>query len=356
MSGRRSTVAVIIPTYNGSRFIEETIRSVWAQTRLPDELIVADDCSTDDTLAIVDGLRSRSPTPIRVVRLDKNSGGPAKPMNAGIAATGADLIAVLDQDDIFLPRRLEVLTGLLEDHPDMTISIACGGHLENPRRRLQSARTLGAIRSLGRSQDGVITIDGHKMLAVIIAVGIDVGFPGFMFRRDDWRRKGGMDETLRINADIDLQCWLSLAGRVAFVIHSLYLRRHHASNLSWIEGFQGYYNFARIIVRYAEAARTILDTAFSRQLSARYLQLIHALGWAKRHREAYTRLLATCHRWGWRKDTIEMFAKITYTWLAPHLLGKKFIVQYEKVDEYIRLLDEISRLCDIRPPVPRSNV
>lgn len=95
------TVSVVIPTYNGARFIRDALESVFAQTQLPDEIIVVDDGSTDDTVEVVKQMTKESPHPVRLIKMTHNSGGPAAPINTGIAAAIGEFIAVLDQDDTF---------------------------------------------------------------------------------------------------------------------------------------------------------------------------------------------------------------------------------------------------------------
>ena len=64
-----SSVSVVIPTYNALPFIAETLASVFAQTRLPDEVIVVDDCSPDGTVALVELIAARGPLANSVVEL-----------------------------------------------------------------------------------------------------------------------------------------------------------------------------------------------------------------------------------------------------------------------------------------------
>ena len=99
--------SVILPTFNGQSFIHEALESVWRQSRLPKEIIVVDDCSTDETASIARAIARNSPVPMSVHRLEKNTGGPAKPINYGISIAIGTYVAVLDQDDLFLPDRLE---------------------------------------------------------------------------------------------------------------------------------------------------------------------------------------------------------------------------------------------------------
>lgn len=91
----------MIPAYNSAMFLEETLASVFLQTRLPDELIVVDDASTDDTAAIARNLGAT------VIVLPQNSSGPAVPLNTALASTQCDWIATLDHDDHWHPDWLE---------------------------------------------------------------------------------------------------------------------------------------------------------------------------------------------------------------------------------------------------------
>jgi glycosyltransferase involved in cell wall biosynthesis len=103
-------VAVIIPLYNGERWIAQTLRSVLRQTRPPTEVVVVDDHSTDGSAAIV----AEFPD----VRLERN---PEKGANLarrhGLALTTAPLVALLDQDDLWHPVHLASLSRWLDTHP-----------------------------------------------------------------------------------------------------------------------------------------------------------------------------------------------------------------------------------------------
>jgi glycosyltransferase involved in cell wall biosynthesis len=92
-------VAAVIPTYNASAFIEGTLDSAFAQSRQPDEVIVADDASTDGTVEIVETLKLRKTVPVTLIRFPENSGGPAVPLNDAIRQSQCEWIATLDHDD-----------------------------------------------------------------------------------------------------------------------------------------------------------------------------------------------------------------------------------------------------------------
>lgn len=106
-------VSVVIPTYNSAPLVVEAVRSVLAQTRPAAEVLVVDDGSTDDT---ADRLAGFGPS-VRVIR--KENGGVSSARNRGVSEATGDLIAFLDADDVWHPRKLEVQLGVLETHPDL---------------------------------------------------------------------------------------------------------------------------------------------------------------------------------------------------------------------------------------------
>lgn len=99
--GRAGLVSVVMPAFNASRTVAESIDSVLSQTYPDVELIVVDDGSTDDTPAVLAGYGNR----IQVLRQD--NAGTAAACNAGVSASKGEWVAFLDSDDIWLPSKLE---------------------------------------------------------------------------------------------------------------------------------------------------------------------------------------------------------------------------------------------------------
>lgn len=98
-------VSIITPTYNCARFIEETIRSVQAQTYTHWELIISDDCSTDNTREVIAPYLATD-SRIKYICNEQNSGAAVTRNNALRQARGR-WIAFLDSDDLWLPEKLE---------------------------------------------------------------------------------------------------------------------------------------------------------------------------------------------------------------------------------------------------------
>lgn len=95
------TISVLIPAYNEAENIRATIRSVLANTRQPDEIIVIDDGSTDATLAYARSLEAEHPGRIRVIT--KENGGKASALNCGIAVATGDIVIAIDGDTVLHP-------------------------------------------------------------------------------------------------------------------------------------------------------------------------------------------------------------------------------------------------------------
>jgi glycosyltransferase involved in cell wall biosynthesis len=110
VTSSRLSVSAVIPAYNRERYIADAIESVLRQTRLPDEIVVVDDASTDRTAEIV-----ASFSDVRLIQQSKNS-GTASARNVAIHAARGDVLAWLDSDDIWRPNHCETVVALLERH------------------------------------------------------------------------------------------------------------------------------------------------------------------------------------------------------------------------------------------------
>jgi glycosyltransferase involved in cell wall biosynthesis len=113
-------ISVIIPTYNRRHILPRTIASVLTQDEPDFELIVVDDCSTDDTRAY---LASLTDPRIRVVAPPRN-GGTAASRNLGLEAARAEVVALLDDDDIYLSRRLSAPLEIFAREPDVVATVS----------------------------------------------------------------------------------------------------------------------------------------------------------------------------------------------------------------------------------------
>lgn len=132
MTSAVPTVSVVMAAYNGAAFIRETIESLFAQTMRDFEIVVADDCSKDDTLAV---LATIDDPRLRVIRSERN-GGPAVARNLAMAHARGRFIAGLDQDDICAPDRFAKQLAYLDAHPDVALVCSTIAMFEGEKQRL----------------------------------------------------------------------------------------------------------------------------------------------------------------------------------------------------------------------------
>ncbi|HEU5218765.1 MAG TPA: glycosyltransferase [Gemmatimonadales bacterium] len=111
------TVTVILPTYNRADLLPLAVASALNQTRLPDEILIVDDGSTDDTPAVAAGFGA----PVRYIRQD--NAGVAAARNHGFRVATGDYLALLDADDLWMPDKLAIQLAALAANPAVRWSV-----------------------------------------------------------------------------------------------------------------------------------------------------------------------------------------------------------------------------------------
>jgi glycosyltransferase involved in cell wall biosynthesis len=202
-------ISAVLPCYNAAPFLEEAIESVRAQHRPVDEIIVVDDRSTDDSVAVARRLGAT------VVELTRNS-GPAAARNAGVRAASGAYVAWLDADDYWVPEHVARVAALLDQ--DERVAVA-----------------FGLVRQFGaRTETWPALLPEHAPVDAWETSLRRCVLPhnAVIVRRDAVLDVGGYDERLRLAEDYDL--WMRLAWRHPFVCtHAVTaMWRRHASNTS----------------------------------------------------------------------------------------------------------------------------
>ncbi len=120
---QRSRISVAICTYNGEKFVQEQLDSMVQQTRQPDELIAIDDQSTDRTADILREFAASAPFPVTVhvnpVNIGRLSRGITRNFETATLRCTGDLIVPSDQDDIWMPDKLERMAGMMDADPTL---------------------------------------------------------------------------------------------------------------------------------------------------------------------------------------------------------------------------------------------
>ena len=100
-------ISVIVPIYNAENFLKVTVTSILTQSFTDFELILIDDCSTDNTLAVA---KSFDDPRIKILQTEKNLGYPGAVRNVGLDAARGDYVFFMDHDDVILPETFKILS------------------------------------------------------------------------------------------------------------------------------------------------------------------------------------------------------------------------------------------------------
>jgi glycosyltransferase involved in cell wall biosynthesis len=220
-------ISVIIPTYNRAHLIGETLEAIFAQTLLPDQVIVVDDGSTDDTKSVLAEFGDRV-QPISIA----NSGDLAA-RNAGLRMASGRLVAFCDSDDRWLPNFLADMSAQWQPEPSL---IACYSDFyiwRNGRRFPQSkfAAAPGSFWSDLRKTGPDAGVFDQALVERLLLY--QPFFPScMMVSRVPFMAAGGWNE--RESAGSDFATVLRVAARppVGVVTRPLVMIRKHAGNLS----------------------------------------------------------------------------------------------------------------------------
>ena len=216
---KKPKVSVIIPTYNRGWVLREAIDSVLAQDYTDYELIVVDDGSTDNTRKILDSYGRD------IIVLQQPNQGVSAARNRGIAESRAQLVALLDSDDIWLPQKLTRQVAFFKSNPDALIcqteeTWVRNGVRVNPKKR------------------------HHKFSGMIFEPSLAlclVSPSAVMIRKALFDTVGLFDESLPACEDYDL--WLRVSYRYpVFLIDEPLIIKHggHEDQLSKAAGLDKY--------------------------------------------------------------------------------------------------------------------
>ncbi len=122
--------SVAMCTFNGARYIQEQLESILGQTTTPEELIVCDDGSKDDTLQIVEKFAQRAPFPVRIFQNEKNL-GPAKNFESALGRCSGRVIFLSDQDDRWQPEKIQTILKHFAEHPDALYAFSDANVISN---------------------------------------------------------------------------------------------------------------------------------------------------------------------------------------------------------------------------------
>jgi glycosyltransferase involved in cell wall biosynthesis len=205
------SISVAVPAYNEEAWIAEALESILAQTRPPDEVIVVDDGSTDDTTAVAQRFGER----VRVIR-QENAGCPAAFNRAFREATG-DYVALCPADDVWEPEKLEWQSEVIARRPE--VDVVFGG-----------AHNFGVVEDEFPAPSGRGVLDSGTLLRELYFLNL-IADPSAVVRRALHERLGGYREALAEDYDFWLRALRE--GAVFYYDPRRVVRlRQHDTNLS----------------------------------------------------------------------------------------------------------------------------
>lgn len=215
-------LSIALCTYNGAAFLPAQLESYAAQTRPPDELVVCDDGSSDGTVGIAKAFGAEAGFAVRVVRNEENLGF-AKNFEKAVSLCTGDLIALSDQDDVWLPEKLGRLEAALEAHP---LAGAVCSDAEVVDRDLKPL-DLSLMESIVLKPEERELIAHGEALSVLLKRNFAMG-AATMFR------SSLRDDVLPVPAGWSHDWWIalviSLRSQVRLIDEPLLLYRQHDAN------------------------------------------------------------------------------------------------------------------------------
>ena len=216
-------VSVAMATCDGERFVLEQLESIASQSRLPDELIVYDAASRDDTFAQLEAFASRAPFEV-VATCNPNRLGITENFERAISACSGDIIFLADQDDVWLPEKIATLAPLLIEHPDTGAVFSDGEIVDADGHSLGDSlwRSLGFTRREQEAVRGGRAVD--VFLRHVVAAGTTMAF------RSSLRDLALPFPTLRSCHDAFVAFIAAATSRVEIVPEQLIRYRLHGAN------------------------------------------------------------------------------------------------------------------------------
>jgi glycosyltransferase involved in cell wall biosynthesis len=220
----RPTVTLVVPNYNHAHYLRESLGSIAVQTRPPDRVLIIDDCSTDDSIAVISQFLADHPN-WELIRHETNQ-GVVRGQNEALALAETDWIGYLGADDALHPTYLEKALAAAGRCPDAGLICACCEIIGLSQRRMLRPMMLPALTSRM-----MMPADVRRIL-----LGGDNYFSGTvsLYRCAALRALGGFDVKLGSFSDAFLARRLALTYGFYFLADILGYWRIHGQNYSTV--------------------------------------------------------------------------------------------------------------------------
>lgn len=169
-------ISIALATYNGGKYLQEQLDSFAVQTRLPDELVVCDDGSTDNTLDILRKYENQAPFTVRIFQNPQNLGYVQNFAKAMSLCSG-DIIFLSDQDDAWYSNKIEVITGEFERDQSCMV-ITSNSDITDESLKKTGLTLLGQLRNVGSSErqftNGCGTAIKKVFLKIVLPIPLNI--------------------------------------------------------------------------------------------------------------------------------------------------------------------------------------
>ena len=204
----QKTVSIVLPVYNGANYVEESIKSVLAQTYSEWELIIVNDCSTDETLSICECFAAED-SRIEIITNDINRKLPDS-LNVGFTKATGEYFSWTSHDNIYKPNALETMVGYLDKNPEVVMVY---------------------------SDYTVIDSEGKEVKTVALKepkynVGGNVCGACFLYSAEIAKKVGRYDNTMFLAEDYDYWLRILTLGKMMHIAEDLYYYRYHDQSLT----------------------------------------------------------------------------------------------------------------------------
>lgn len=155
-------LSIAMATYNGSHYLKEQLDSFLCQSRLPDELIVCDDCSIDGTVELIKQFTAVSLFPVHIY-VNETTLGSTKNFEKAIKACTGDIIFLADQDDVWIPERLEKFEAVFQKDNDIGL-VFCDSELVDENLQSLNRRNWESLNFNKKMQEKFLKGESFSIL------------------------------------------------------------------------------------------------------------------------------------------------------------------------------------------------
>ncbi len=148
-------ISIALATYNGAAYLREQLDSYIVQERKPDEIVICDDVSSDDTLAILEAFQKVAPFEVQIIK-NKTNLGYTRNFEKVLSLCSGDIVFFSDQDDVWLPNKISTIEKVFNDSPNISVVIH-DGELVDEYLKSTELTKLGQILSGGYREYNFVT-------------------------------------------------------------------------------------------------------------------------------------------------------------------------------------------------------